>query len=230
LSGIGPKDIDSAPVLPCYYSPGLPNALKEYEFNLWIESPRNKLNALTSNPYLKGVFNVWEPTINFFDIMTTGKVCPINLSRNHLKTDTRGLFGSLLLGILDLAIVQLEEIPEQDRKPVMIMVDECHEVWNSDACRSLLTGSRKFGIGLFVLTQSLANLPATDVDILLGVIGNLGIFSCGRKDAERLVKEALYFTGEVVRDTATGRTFTPERGSGGGDQAGDAGREAGDAL
>jgi hypothetical protein len=25
LSGIGPKDIDSTPVFPCYYSPGLPN-------------------------------------------------------------------------------------------------------------------------------------------------------------------------------------------------------------
>ena len=47
------------------------------------------------------------------------------------------------------------------------------------------------------------------MDVLLGVVGNLGIFSCGRKDAERLVKEALHFTGEAVRDTATGRTFTP---------------------
>jgi hypothetical protein len=62
------------------------HGFKNTDQKFFIESTRNKVAAFTSNPYLKPILGQAQSTVRFSEIMNEGKICLINLSRNHLKT------------------------------------------------------------------------------------------------------------------------------------------------
>jgi energy-coupling factor transporter ATP-binding protein EcfA2 len=60
------------------------HGFRDTDQKFFIESTRNKVAAFTSNPYLKPILGQQQSTVRFAEIMNSGKICLINLSRNHL--------------------------------------------------------------------------------------------------------------------------------------------------
>lgn len=177
------------------------HGFKDTDQKFFIESTRNKVSAFTSNPYLKPILGQKQSTVRFADIMNEGKICLINLSRNHLKTESRRLFGSLLFAKILMAVISRENIPEEKRVPVSVFCDEAHEIFCQDLFLPILEGGRKFKCqfgGLFF--QTLSQFEPEDVDIILGNTSIQVCFQVGRKDAERMAREFFSFSGKMVKD------------------------------
>jgi hypothetical protein len=167
----------------------------------FVESTRNKVSAFVSNPYLKPILSQAASTIRFSDLMNEGKFVLINLSRAKLKTESRRLFGSLLFAKLLMATLARDSIPESQRMPVSIFVDEVHEIFSRDLFLPILEGGRKYRVTLAGLFhQSLSQLDLDDVDVILGNTSIQVCFQVGRRDAERMAKEFWSFTGKRVKD------------------------------
>jgi len=176
------------------------SGFRDFEQKFFIESSRNKVAAFTSNPFLKPILGQAESTISFANIMDEGKICLINLSRTHLKTEARRLFGSLLFAKILMAILSRENIPEEKRAPVKIFIDEVHEVFCSDLFLPILEGGRKFKAQLAIFFQSLSQLEDEEIDIILGNTATQVSFQVGRQDAERFAKEFFPFSGKEIKD------------------------------
>jgi len=166
----------------------------------WIESTRNKVSAFVSTPFLEPILACERSTIRFGELMQEGKIVLVKLSRSRLKTESRRLFGMLLFAKILIATLGRDSIPESERTPVTIFVDEMHELFNADLFLPVLEGGRKYKVsfgGLF--HQSLSQLKPEEVDIVIGNAATLVAFQLGRKDAERMAKEFFRFTGLRVK-------------------------------
>lgn len=166
---------------------------------LFVESSRNKISAFVSNPFLKYILCQKRSTIDFYKTMNEGKIILVNLSRNHLKTESRRLFGVLLFAKIHQAIVARDELPEDRLVPVSLYCDEMHEIFHPDFFPPILEGGRKYKAALNLFHQSLSQLQDDYVDIALGNCATLICFSCGRQDAERMAREIFAFSGERVK-------------------------------
>lgn len=176
------------------------NAFAKKDQHFFVESSRNKVGAFVSNPYLKPILGQTSSTIRFADIMNSGKICLINLSRNHLKTEARSLFGSLLFAKILMAILSRETIPEEERRPVKIFIDEVHEIFNKDLFMPVLSGGRKFKAQLAIFFQALSQLEDDELDVILGNSSTQISFQISRSDAEKIAREFCSFTGKKIKD------------------------------
>lgn len=166
---------------------------------LFVESTRNKISAFMSNPYIKPILSQQKSTLDFHEAMNSGKIILINLSRSHLKTESRRLFGILLFSKIHQAIISRDDIPESRRTPTTIFIDECHEIFHPDFFLSILEGGRKYKAVLNLFHQSLSQMGQDAVDIILTNCGTLVCFNVGRLDAERMAKEMFSFSGKEIK-------------------------------
>jgi hypothetical protein len=179
------------------------NQFTPREQHLFVESARSRTEAFVQNPYLQPMLGQAVSTIRLTQLINQpGTVILVNASRNHLKTESRRLFCSLLFAKLHAAILARENIPEPERVPLFIFVDEAQEVYYPEAFVSLLTGGRKFNAHLNLFHQTLAQFAEfgeQDLQVLLANTGVKCVFQVNRKDAERYVREMFTFTGTRVK-------------------------------
>lgn len=179
------------------------NDFTDREQHFFVESARSRSEAFVQNPYIKPILGQAVSTIRLTQLINRpGTIILINASRNHLKTESRRLFCSLLFAKLHNAILARERIPESERIPLFIFVDEAQEVYYPEAFISLLTGGRKFNANLWLYHQTLAQFAEfgeQDLEILLANTGVKCVFQANRKDAERYAREMFTFTGTQIK-------------------------------
>lgn len=179
------------------------NQFTDREQHLFVESARSRSEAFVRNPYIQPILGQATSTIRFTELINRpGTIVLINASRSHVKTESRRLFLSLLFSKLHAAILFREEIPEPERIPLYIFVDEAHEVYYREAFLSLLSGGRKFNANLGLLHQSLSQFfefGDQDLEVLLANTGIKCIFQVNRKDAERYAREVGRFSGTHIK-------------------------------
>jgi len=166
-----------------------------------IESSRNKVSALMLNPYAKLMLAQKKSTVRFRDLINhpRGGIILVHVSRNHLKTDQQRLLGALIFSKLYMAILARERIPEAERRPVNIFLEEASEIYNPDSVLNILSGARKLQIILWLCFQSIAQLAQRDVSLILnGAAVNI-VFCCTREEAQRLIG-IFNFSGTHVKN------------------------------
>ena len=178
---------------------------KDSEQHFFVESARSRCEAFTQNPYIRRIIGQSTSTIRFNDLINKpGTVILINASRNHLKSEARRLFCSLLFSKLHAAILARENIPEEERIPLYIFADEAHEIYYPEAFQSILEGGRKFKSyfgGIF--HQTLAQFDEfgeKDTEVILANTGVKAVFQVNRNDAERYAKEMFSFARKYIKD------------------------------
>ena len=181
--------------------------LKEFEKRNWVESTRNKVAAFIQNPFLRPILAQKFSTINLYEEMNRGTIILINLSRSHLKTESRRLFGTLIFSKIHQAVLARDEIDENERTPTTIFVDEMHEIFHPEFFLNLLEGGRKYKVSLNLFHQSLSQLGFADVNVMLNNCSALICFGAGRRDAEIMSKEMFSFSGQMVKYQEGGLLF-----------------------
>lgn len=130
--------------------------------------------------------------VDFQEILD-GRVLLCPLSIGTFGRENASLLGSLLVGALSQAA-----FARSSRNSAFIYLDECHEV-ATPSLAQLLSGARKFGVGLVLAHQDLHQLRGAVPEIERSVLGNAHTriaFRVGEEDARRLAGGFAHFQAE----------------------------------
>ena len=157
----------------------------------------SKLNQFTSNALLRPIIGQSQSTVDFRACLDQGRIVLVDLPKGVLGQLDTQLLGMLIIGKLFDAALQRTEVPEGQRRPFFLYVDEAHN-FTTETVAHLLAEARKFGLYLTLANQNLTQMGGGLVEAILGNVGSLLLFRLGVPDAERM---ASYVKPELrVRD------------------------------
>ncbi|MCA9606750.1 MAG: type IV secretion system DNA-binding domain-containing protein [Myxococcales bacterium] len=153
-----------------------------------IAPVQNKVGALLSNPIIRAHVDQPKVMLSFRDLMDRERLVIVNLSKGRIGEDASGFLGSLILGAFQVAAYSRASVPLAKRVPFTLYVDEFQR-FVTPSFAELLAESRKFGMGLVLANQNLAQLDPVLRGALLGNAGTLIAFRLSADDALELEPE-----------------------------------------
>ncbi len=145
----------------------------------------NKLGQFLADPMLRNIFGQKENKVDLEKLMNQEKIIFINLSKGRLGEENSSFFGSIFVTKIKQAGMGRANIPEKERKPLYLYVDEFHNLV-TETFENLLSESRKYGICLTVAHQYLSQLLPRVQASVLGNVATIIIFRVGGDDAGAL--------------------------------------------
>lgn len=146
-----------------------------------------KIGRFLFSASAKRVLEQEKSTINFEEIMNSGKILVCNFSKGLLGEDTSTLFGTIVLAKLQMASLRRARFKKTERRPFYLYVDEFQN-FATTAFVQMLSEARKYGLSLTMAEQSTAQQSYQRlVDIILANVGTLICFRTGSPADEQLV-------------------------------------------
>ncbi len=156
---------------------------------------QNKVAAVLTSPVLRGILGQKRSTVTAREIMDDRRILVARLAKGEIGEDASAMLGAVLASSFQLAAYARASTPPEARHRFTLMIDEFAS-FVSESFAELLAESRKYGFGLVLSHQYLAQLDEALRAALLGNAGTLVAFRLGADDAEEI-----------------GREFAPEVGS-----------------
>jgi hypothetical protein len=128
-----------------------------------------------------------KSTIDFDDILNSGKILICNFSKGRLGEDTSALFGVTILAKLQLAAWRRDEIAEDERTPFYLYVDE-FQLFATESFMGLFSEARKYKLFVTIAQQSVSQLKEKAMlNTILDNVGTMVAFRSKSKDTEQLL-------------------------------------------
>ncbi len=171
-----------------------------HEYEAWRDQYRNeaiapiqnKVGQFLSASMVRNVVGQAKSTIDLFDMMNTGKIFLVNVSKGRIGEDNSALLGGMLITKIQLAAMERVRIAEDERKDFFLYVDEFQN-FVTDSFASILSEARKYRLNLTLAHQYIAQLVTKDSqavrDAVFGNVGTMIIFRVGAADADFLEQE-----------------------------------------
>jgi hypothetical protein len=122
-------------------------------FDQTKEQIRYRLQAIIENPTMARLFTGTETKVDLFTEMNRGAVILVDTAKDFLKENS-STFGRLFISLVLQAVLERAAIPEADRKPTFLIVDEAASFFSSNI-DDLLTEARKYKCGCVFAHQYL---------------------------------------------------------------------------
>ena len=155
----------------------------------YIEPVLNKVGAFVTDPNIRAIVGQQKSTINLREIMDSGKILLVNISKGFLKGNSQ-LLGALLLAKIQDAAMSRANIPENSRRPWYLYVDEFQN-FATDSFDEILSESRKYKLSLVMANQGLSQLPLSLRSSIKSNVGTQMVFRVSQDDAMELASEIL---------------------------------------
>jgi type IV secretory pathway TraG/TraD family ATPase VirD4 len=156
----------------------------------------NKLGAFLSHPVVRQAICEPESPFRLRKMMDEGQVLIINLSKGQLGSDISNILGGLMVSALAHAAYSRHSLPEMDRRPYFLYIDEFH-AFTTETLANMLSELRKYALSLTLANQYFGQIDDAVLDAILGNAGTLIAFRTSPKDAPGL---ARHFDGVDPRD------------------------------
>lgn len=157
----------------------------------------NKVGQFTSAPLIRNIVGQHQSTIDFREIMDSGKILVVNLSKGYIGEENSRLLGAMTITKLYLSAMSRVDIPEHERREFVLYVDEFQN-FASEAFEGILSEARKYRLSLVLAHQYIEQMDETVRNAVFGNVGTLVSFRVGATDAEYLEKE--FVPNFVVED------------------------------
>lgn len=142
----------------------------------------NKLGAFLAHPVVRRALTEPEEPLRFRKIMDEGHILIVNLAKGQLGGDIANVLGGMILSGFAHAAFSRHTIPETDRRPFFLHVDEFH-AFTTAALADMVSELRKYGLSLTLANQYLGQIQPEVLDALLGNVGTLLTFRVSPRDA-----------------------------------------------
>jgi len=172
------------------------------EYSLWPDNYRNeaiapiqnKVNQFLNVSLIRNIVGQPKTTLNLQDIMDTGKILLVNVSKGRIGEDNSALLGAMIITRIQLIAMERVRIPEEKRRDFYLYVDEFQN-FATEAFATILSEARKYRLNLIIAHQYISQLvteTSTRVrDAVFGNVGTLICFRVGAADAEFLEREFI---------------------------------------
>ncbi|WP_143014118.1 type IV secretory system conjugative DNA transfer family protein [Mucilaginibacter pineti] len=147
----------------------------------------NKAGVFSSSEVLRQIVGQ-QHGMNIEEMMNTGKILICNLSKGIIGEDASQILGSLVTTGIQVAAMRRAAIPEEQRVPYMVFIDECHS-FITTSFAVMLSEVRKYKIGLFFSHQYMAQLPEDVCGAVLGNVSTIICFRLGSVDSKTMEEE-----------------------------------------
>jgi hypothetical protein len=148
----------------------------------------SKVGRFLFSATAKRIMEQPKSTIDFDDIINSGKILVCNFSKGLLGEDTSELFGITVLAKLQMAAYRRARIKErEERRPFYLYVDEFQNFATASFVQ-LLSEARKYKLFLLMAEQSTSQQEEQQmVNVILANVGTVVCFKTGNPADERLV-------------------------------------------
>lgn len=157
-----------------------------------------KFGPFITNSTMRNIIGQPKSAFNIREIMDTGKVLLVNLSKGKIGDINAQLLGLIFVNKVNMAAMSRAEMPLEDRKRFYLYVDEFQN-FITDAFASILSEARKYELALIMAHQYIGQLTDKTSayeganskvrDAVFGNVGTIMSFKIGAEDAEYMAKE-----------------------------------------
>lgn len=145
----------------------------------WFNS---KFDAFRASDLVRRVLGQASSTISFSEILDTRKILLVNLSKGLLGSYNSALVGYVVFTRLWAAALERASIPQPERLPFHIYVDEFQNM-TSESLPTVLSEARKFRVSLTLANQFFTQIPDDTREAIMGNIGSRLTMRLGPRDA-----------------------------------------------
>jgi hypothetical protein len=155
-----------------------------------------KFGPFITNSIMRNTIGQTKSAFNLREIMDTGKILLINLSKGKIGDLNTQLLGLVLVSKIQMAAMSRADMLKDERKDFFLYVDEFQN-FATDSFASILSEARKYKLNLIMAHQYINQLvvsrfgtSSTQIrDAIFGNVGTMMSFKIGAEDAEYLAKE-----------------------------------------
>lgn len=170
----------------------------------WAMPVLNKVTPLLAVPALRRTLGSGEALDLGALLSRRAQVLLVSLAVDELQRSGR-MLGSLVVSAIAREMMARVDVPEKDRKPVRLYVDE-FENMASESFEGLIAEGRRFGLTLVLSHQTLSQLPARLRSVVRNNVGVQVLFQCGFEDSQALSREIpAGLLPEGLRGLSTGQ-------------------------
>ncbi|HEY4525078.1 MAG TPA: hypothetical protein VJL39_01785 [Candidatus Paceibacterota bacterium] len=148
----------------------------------------SKFGPFVNNAMMRNIMGQRQSSFDLGNLMDSGGIVLANLSKGKIGELNAHMLGLILISRLQAAVLRRANQPTASRTPFYLYVDEFQN-FSTDTFVSLLSESRKYGLGVHLTNQYLTQLPETIRDSVLGNVGTILSFEVGAEDAKLLAGE-----------------------------------------
>ena len=149
---------------------------------------QNKVGQFLSSALIRNIVGQVKSSIDLREVMDTGKILIMNLSKGRIGEDNSSLLGAMMITKVQLSVMSRVDILEKDRKDFYLYIDEFQN-FTTDSFANILSEARKYRLNLIMAHQYIEQLGEIVKPAVFGNVGTLVVFRVGAIDAEELVKE-----------------------------------------
>jgi hypothetical protein len=145
--------------------------------------------------------------IDFETLLNSNKIILCKLSQGMIGMENSFVLGSLFLSKIHQAILRRQQ--QNQRNPVFIYLDEFQH-FITPSIKDMITGIRKYNVGLTLSHQDLQQLQKEDTEVLHSVLGNINtrvVFRVGEPDAKRLETNFSGFDASDLQNLGRGEAI-----------------------
>ena len=147
----------------------------------------NKLGGFLSHPLVRNALCDPAEPLRFRAIIDQGTPLVISLPKGKLGVDITNIVGGLVVSMMAQAAYTRHNIPEPDRRPYYLYLDEFHS-FTTDAFAGMLSELRKYKLGLILAHQHTSQINRDTLDAILGNTGTQITFRLGPTDSALFAK------------------------------------------
>lgn len=150
-----------------------------------------------------------QSRIDFADVMDNGRVFLARLSHGAIGEENAHLLGTLLVTKFHQIALGRQRVAESSRRNFWLYVDEFHN-FATPSMASILSGARKYHLGLVLAHQEMRQLEAEAPDVAGAVLANAHTRVCfrlGDEDARKLASGFSAFDAGDLQRLSTGEAI-----------------------
>ncbi|MCR4312237.1 MAG: type IV secretion system DNA-binding domain-containing protein, partial [Candidatus Uhrbacteria bacterium] len=185
----------------------------------------SKVGRFVENEMMRNIIGQSKSAFNFREIMDTGKILLVNLSKGKTGEVNASLLGLIIVSKIQMAAFTRADTPENERKDFYLYIDEFQN-FVTPSISTILSEARKYRLNLIMAHQYMGQLVKdgkTEIrDAVLGNVGSYFTSRIGPEDADVLVKiyeptfstydlsnnDFLTWNAKIIIDNSQGKPFT----------------------
>lgn len=173
-----------------------------------------RLDAFLRPRLIRYIVGQKEAKLDLGAVLRDGKVFLVKLAHGLIGEENAHLLGSLLVAKFHQCALARQREAAASRTPFFLSIDEVQHFVTPSMC-SLLSGARKYGLGLTLAHQTLSQLAGSPEleGALLGNAYTRVVFRVGDDDAKKLAEGFSFFTAKDLASLSRGEAIVRIGGS-----------------
>ncbi len=159
----------------------------DYQKVKMISPITNKIGRFLFSPTAKRILEQEKSSINFDEILSSGKILLCNVSKGRIGEDSSEVFGILIMTKIQLAALKRARTADKERRDFYLYVDEFQN-FATPAFAEILSEARKYRLNAIMAHQTTSQLEDKSlVNVTLANTGTVICFRTANPEDEKLI-------------------------------------------